>query len=117
VVSSTRFESEGSSSGRQMHVELRYSTFNMLEYQNVRYLDFYKYIDMNIKHSILLSTTNKLQRYTIFFIIVNALHVSVGFSAHHQELKNSTHNIGYMPSLAASKLDIYPMLCVQFLSS
>ena len=28
----------------------------------------------------LLSTTNKMQRYTIFFIIVNALHVSGGFS-------------------------------------
>jgi len=29
-----------------------------------------------------------MQPYTIFFIIVNALHVSGGFSAHHQELKN-----------------------------
>jgi hypothetical protein len=28
-----------------------------------------------------------MQRYTIFFINVNALHVSGGFSAHHQELK------------------------------
>jgi hypothetical protein len=37
--------------------------------------------------SILLSITNKMQRYTIFFITVNALHVSGGFSAHHQELK------------------------------
>ena len=37
-----------------------------------------------------------MQRYTIFFIIVNALHVSGGFSAHHQELKNCTHSIGYM---------------------
>jgi hypothetical protein len=27
-----------------------------------------------------------MQRYTIFFINVNALHVSGGFSAHHQEL-------------------------------
>jgi len=64
-----------------------------------------------------------MQRYAIFFIIVNALHVSSGFSAHHQELKNRTHNIGYMPSLllsleaAVSKLGIYPMLCVRFLSS
>ena len=31
---------------------------------------------------ILLSITNKMQRYTIFFI-VNTLHVSGGFSAHH----------------------------------
>jgi len=45
---------------------------------------------------ILLNITNKMQRYTIFFIIVNALHVSGGFSAHHQELKNCTHSIGYM---------------------
>jgi hypothetical protein len=29
-----------------------------------------------------------MQRFIIFFIIVYALHVSGGFSAHHQELKN-----------------------------
>jgi len=52
--------------------------------------------------SILLSTTDKLQRYTIFFIIVNSLHVSGGFSAHHQELKNFTHNIWYVPGLLAA---------------
>jgi hypothetical protein len=45
-------------------------------------------------HIILLNTTNKMQRYTIFFIIVNVLHVSGGFSAHHQ-LKNCTHSIWY----------------------
>jgi hypothetical protein len=28
-----------------------------------------------------------MQSYTIFFITVNAVHVSGGFSAHHQELK------------------------------
>jgi len=39
-----------------------------------------------------------MQRYTIFFITANALHVSGGFSAHHQELKKCTHSIGYMPS-------------------
>jgi hypothetical protein len=89
-----------------------------------------------------LSITNKMQRYTIFFITVGALHVSGGSSALHQELKNCTHSIGYMSSLlaatasvaellllawvssnsptlavAASKLHIYPMLCVQFLRS
>jgi hypothetical protein len=68
----------------------------------------------------------------IFFITVNAVHVSGGFSAHHQELKNCTYSIWYMSSLLAatasvgswdksptlaSKLDIYPMLCVQFLRS
>jgi hypothetical protein len=31
-----------------------------------------------------------MQRFKVLFIIVNALHVSGGFSAHHQELKNST---------------------------
>jgi len=61
-----------------------------------------------------------MQRYTIFFITANALYVSGDFFAHHQEVKNCTHSIGYMSSLlaaTASKLDIYPMLCVQFLSS
>ena len=43
-----------------------------------------------------------MQRYTIFFITVNALHVSGGFSAHHQELKNGTHSIWYVPSLLAA---------------
>jgi hypothetical protein len=62
-----------------------------------------------------------MQRYTVFFITVNALHVSGGFSAHHQELKNCTHSIWYVPGLfaatlavAASNLDIYQVLCVQF---
>jgi len=43
-----------------------------------------------------------MQRYTLFFIIVNALHVSGGFSAHHQELKNCTHIIWYVSSLLAA---------------
>jgi len=43
-----------------------------------------------------------MQRYTIFFITVNALHVSGGFSAHHQELRNCTRIIGYVPSLLAA---------------
>jgi hypothetical protein len=38
-----------------------------------------------------------MQRYAIFFITVNALHVSGGFSAHRQELKN-----GYMQTLLAA---------------
>jgi len=33
---------------------------------------------------------------------VGALHVSGGFSAHHQELKNCTRSIGYVPGLLAS---------------
>jgi hypothetical protein len=43
-----------------------------------------------------------MQRYTIFFITVNAVHVSGGFSAHHQELKNCTYSIRYMSSLLAA---------------
>jgi hypothetical protein len=72
-----------------------------------------------------------MQRYTIFFIIVNALHVSGGFSVHHQELKNCTHSIWYVPGLLTATESVvgtmlavevnkpgkYQMLCVQFLSS
>ena len=43
-----------------------------------------------------------MQRYTIFFITVNALHVSGGFSAHHQELKNCKHSIWHVPGLFAA---------------
>jgi len=43
-----------------------------------------------------------MQRYTLFFIIVNALHVSGGFPAHHQELKNCTHSIWYVSGLLAA---------------
>jgi hypothetical protein len=43
--------------------------------------------DYFLSSFILLSTTNKMQRYTVFFITVNALHVSGGSPAHHQELK------------------------------
>jgi len=43
-----------------------------------------------------------MQRYTIFFITVNALCISGGFSAHHQEFKIFTHSIGYMSSLLAA---------------
>jgi hypothetical protein len=37
--------------------------------------------------NVFLSMTNKIQRCIILFITVNALHVSSGFSAYHQELK------------------------------
>jgi hypothetical protein len=47
-------------------------------------------------------TTDKMQRYTIFFIIVTALHVSGVFSSHHQELKNRIHSIWYVPGLLAA---------------
>jgi hypothetical protein len=44
--------------------------------------------------NVFLSTTNEMQRYTMFFIVVSALYVSRDFSAHHQELKNCTCGIG-----------------------
>ena len=53
-----------------------------------------------------LSITNKTKCYTIFFIIFNVLHVSDGFSAHHQELKNCIHSIWYVPSLLAATVSV-----------
>ena len=47
-----------------------------------------------------------MQRYTIFFIVVSALHVSGGFSAHHQELKNCTCSIGYLSNLFATTANV-----------
>ena len=55
---------------------------------------------------ILLSTTNKMKRYTILFIIVNALHVSGGFSAHLQEFKNCTRRIWYVPGMFAGTVSV-----------
>ena len=46
-----------------------------------------------------------MRRYTMFCITVNALHVSGGFSAHHQELKNCTHSIWYVPGLFTATAD------------
>jgi hypothetical protein len=37
--------------------------------------------------NVFLSTTNEMQSYTMFFIVVSALRVPSAFSAHHQELK------------------------------
>ena len=51
-----------------------------------------------------------MQRYTIFFIIVNALHVSGGFSAHHQELKNCTRSIWYELGLLAATASVVEFL-------
>jgi len=55
-----------------------------------------------------------MQRYTIFFFAVNALHVSGGFSAHNQELKTVHTASGICQAclllplaVAASKLDIF----------
>jgi len=53
-----------------------------------------------------------MQRYTVFFIIVNAVHVSGGFSTHHQELKNCTHSIWYVPCLLAATAMAHTRCCV-----
>jgi hypothetical protein len=57
----------------------------------------------------------------IFFIVVNALHISGDFFAHHQELKTVHTASGIRQAclllplaIAASKLDIYQLLCLQF---
>ena len=47
-----------------------------------------------------------MQRYTIYFITVNALRVSGGFSANHQQLKNCTHSIWYMSRLLAATASV-----------
>ena len=47
-----------------------------------------------------------MQRYTTFFITVNAVHVSGGFSALHQELKNCTHSLGHTSSLLAATANV-----------
>jgi hypothetical protein len=51
-----------------------------------------------------------MQRYTIFFIIVNAVHVSGGFSAHHQELKNCKHSTWYVPGAVFTVLELLMIL-------
>ena len=61
-----------------------------------------------------LSITNKMQSYTIFFIIVNAVHVSGSFSAHHQELKNCTYSIGYFSSLLAATASLAYTRCCMY---
>jgi hypothetical protein len=57
----------------------------------------------------MLIVTNKMQRNTIFLIVVKALHVSGGFPAHHQELKNCTYRIWYLLSLVAATATVVEM--------
>jgi hypothetical protein len=56
-----------------------------------------------------------MQRYTMFFIVVSALHVSSGFSGHYQELKNCTYSIGYLSNLCVVTARVVES--EQFLSS
>jgi hypothetical protein len=58
------------------------SVYNMKSYEGVD-LTFMVPCIVNV-----LSITNKMHLYIILFIIVSAVHVSSGFSAHHQELKS-----------------------------
>jgi hypothetical protein len=67
---------------------------------------------LNIIQVIIFSITNKMQRYAVFFIAVNALHVSAGFSAHPQELKNCTHMIWYVPGLLAATASVVKLALV-----
>jgi hypothetical protein len=53
-------------------------------------------------YHILLSITNKMQRYTIFFIAADALRVSGRFSSHHQELKTVHTASGICLAFSAS---------------
>jgi hypothetical protein len=55
------------------------------------------------------SVTNKMQRYIIRLFLQNALHVSGGSSAHHQELKNCT----YVQHLVFVKLLLLPFAVVE----
>jgi hypothetical protein len=48
------------------------------------------------------STTNKMQRYTMVFITIIALHVSGGSTAHHQELKTVHTASGICRAISAS---------------
>jgi hypothetical protein len=66
---------------------------------------FSRYINSK-QECILSGTTNKMQRFTVFFIIVNTLHVSGGFFVHHQELKNCIHSIWYVPGLLAATVSL-----------
>jgi len=65
----------------------------------------------------MLSITNKMQRNTIFLIAVKALHVSCGFSAHHQEIKNCKYSIWYLLSLVAATASVVEMFHLNHASS
>jgi len=41
------------------------------------------------------STTNKMQRFTIYLVLQDAVHVSDNFSVHHQELKTAQYSVRY----------------------
>jgi len=55
-----------------------------------------------------------MQRNTIIFIVVKALHVSGGFPAHHQELKNCTYSTWYLLSLTTKQLRLTNTRCCMY---
>ena len=48
----------------------------------------FRSVQRKVCNTIFSSATNKIQRYAIYLFLWNALHVSGGSSAHHQELKS-----------------------------
>jgi hypothetical protein len=58
--------------------------------------------------NVLFSETNKMQRNTVFFIAVKALHVSGDFPAQHQEVKNCTYIFWYLSCLIAATAGVVP---------
>jgi hypothetical protein len=48
-----------------------------------------------------------MQRNTVFFIVVKAVHVLGGFLAHHKELSNCTYSIWNLLSLTNNRCCMY----------
>ena len=61
-----------------------------------------KLVEEIILFHMYLNITNKMQRYTMIFITINALHVSGGSSARHQELKTVYSASGICRAFTAS---------------
>jgi hypothetical protein len=76
--------------GIQKYIDARYVFVREMIWRLLRSL----MLDHSYSSCLFLSTSNAMQHYTMFFIVVSALHILSGFSAHHQELKNCTCSIG-----------------------
>jgi hypothetical protein len=57
----------------------------------------------------MLIVTNKMQHNTVFFIVVEALHIPGGFPTRHQEPKNCMCSIWYLLSLVAATANMVDM--------
>jgi len=62
----------------------------------------WKYYWKSELSEVYLNKTNKMQRYTMVFITINALLLSGGSSAHHQELKTVYITSGICGAFSAS---------------